>query len=119
MAGIWLAPGVSCLQKGSPRELIEQFEREIGRKTIGNKPPPGTEIIKNWRGAYAHGVPDCLYRRATARIPDAAHEMYPIAELTACAKSRANCSTGPHKSAGSSARPFTGTPEISGAPSAA
>src|ERR1700720_480980 len=38
MAGIWLAQAVPVYKQGFPRELIEQFEQAIGRKTIGNKP---------------------------------------------------------------------------------
>jgi phosphopentomutase len=46
MAGIWLLRAFPVYKQGFPRELIERFEREIGRKTIGNKPASGTEILK-------------------------------------------------------------------------
>src|ERR1700730_6819800 len=46
MAGIGLSQAFPVYKHGFPRELIEQFERAIGRKTIGNKPASGTEIIK-------------------------------------------------------------------------
>ncbi len=45
MAGIWLPQAFPVYKQGFPRELIEQFERAIGRQTIGNKPASGTEII--------------------------------------------------------------------------
>src|ERR1700747_1271301 len=46
MAGVWLDQAFPVYQKGFPKELIEEFEKQIGRKTIGNKPASGTEIIK-------------------------------------------------------------------------
>src|SRR6201981_565524 len=57
VAGIWLAQAFPVYKHGVPKELIEQFERAIGRKTIGNKPASGTEIIKelgeeHWRKGF-------------------------------------------------------------------
>src|SRR5713226_3451689 len=46
MAGVWLEQAFPVYKHGFPKELIEEFERQIGRKTIGNKPASGTEIIK-------------------------------------------------------------------------
>ncbi|PYU36367.1 MAG: phosphopentomutase, partial [Acidobacteria bacterium] len=36
MAGIWLDQAFPVYKQGFPRELIEQFEEAIGRKTLGN-----------------------------------------------------------------------------------
>src|SRR2546421_3558142 len=46
MAGVWLDQAFPVYKQGFPRELIEQFEEAIGRKTLGNKPASGTEILK-------------------------------------------------------------------------
>src|SRR5262249_47656287 len=46
MAGVWLDQAFPVYPNGFPRELITEFERQIGRGTIGNKPASGTEIIK-------------------------------------------------------------------------
>jgi phosphopentomutase len=46
MAGVWLDQAFPVYKHGFPKELIEEFEKQIGRKTIGNKPASGTEIIK-------------------------------------------------------------------------
>src|SRR6202140_5037838 len=46
MAGVWLDQAFPVYKNGFPRELIEEFEKQIGKKTIGNKPASGTEIIK-------------------------------------------------------------------------
>ncbi|MFZ0879987.1 MAG: phosphopentomutase, partial [Candidatus Acidiferrales bacterium] len=46
MAGIWLDQAFPVYPHGFPAELIAEFERQIGRRTLGNKPASGTEIIK-------------------------------------------------------------------------
>ena len=46
MAGIWLDQAFPVYPNGFPREIIDAFEKQIGRGTIGNKPASGTEIIK-------------------------------------------------------------------------
>src|ERR1700720_2016839 len=46
MAGVWLDQAFPVYKNGFPKVLIEAFEKQIGRKTIGNKPASGTEIIK-------------------------------------------------------------------------
>src|SRR4029077_18805952 len=46
MAGVWLDQAFPVYPHGFPREVIREFEGQIGRETIGNKPASGTEIIK-------------------------------------------------------------------------
>jgi phosphopentomutase len=41
MAGIWLDRAFPVYPHGFPKELIAEFERRIGRKTLGNKPASG------------------------------------------------------------------------------
>src|SRR5664279_1741257 len=41
MAGILLPQAFPVYPKGFPPEMIEEFERRIGRKIIGNKPASG------------------------------------------------------------------------------
>ena len=42
MAGVWLDQAFPVYPNGFPRDLMDQFEKAIGRKTIGNKPASGT-----------------------------------------------------------------------------
>jgi len=44
MAGVWLDQAFPVYHHGFPPEIIEPFEKQIGRKTLGNKPASGTEI---------------------------------------------------------------------------
>src|SRR6201987_3723842 len=46
MAGVWLDQAVPAYPNGFPKYLISEFERQMGRRTLGNKPASGTEIIK-------------------------------------------------------------------------
>src|SRR5690242_4255311 len=46
MAGIHLAKPFPLYPHGFPPEIMKEFERRIGRETLGNKPASGTEIIK-------------------------------------------------------------------------
>jgi len=46
MAGIWLERAFPVYAQGFPPEVMQPFERAIGRKTLGNKPASGTEILK-------------------------------------------------------------------------
>jgi len=112
-------PGVSCLQKGFPRELIEQFgardwpqnDSETTRLRHRDHQELGEEHMRTGS--------DCLYV-GRQRIQIAAHEdVIPIAELYRMCESRANCSTDRQKSAGHLRAPSPARQEISGAPSAA
>src|SRR6266496_3924699 len=44
MAGVWLEQAFPVYKNGFPKDLIEEFEKLIGKKTLGNKPASGTEI---------------------------------------------------------------------------
>src|SRR5579872_488157 len=46
MAGIHLAKPFPLYPHGFPREVMDEFERRIGRTSLGNKAASGTEIIK-------------------------------------------------------------------------
>jgi len=68
---------------GVDRGLGEQ----IGRKTIGNKPASGTEIIKNWRRHVRTGKP-IVYTSCDSVFQIATHEeVIPVAELYICVRS--------------------------------
>src|SRR5258708_13407162 len=47
MAGVGLAQAFPLYKHGFPKELIQEFEKQIGRKTIVNQPPPRPAHIKN------------------------------------------------------------------------
>jgi phosphopentomutase len=111
MAGIWLPQAFPVYKHGFPRELIEQFERAIGRKTIGNKPASGTEIIKELGEEHVRTGFPIVYTSGDSVFQIAAHEdVIPIAELYRMCEIARKMLDGPNKVGRVIARPFTGTP---------
>jgi phosphopentomutase len=111
MAGIWLPQAFPVYKQGFPRELIEQFERAIGCKTIGNKPASGTEIIKELGEEHVRTGFPIVYTSGDSVFQIAAHEdVIPIAELYRMCEIARKMLDGPNKVGRVIARPFTGTP---------
>jgi phosphopentomutase len=111
MAGIWLPQAFPVYKHGFPRELIEQFERAIGRKTIGNKPASGTEIIKELGEVHVRTGFPIVYTSGDSVFQIAAHEdVIPNAELYRMCEIARKILDGPHRVGRVIARPFTGTP---------
>lgn len=111
MAGIWLAQAFPVFPHGFPREMIEEFERQIGRKTLGNKPASGTEILKELGEEQVRTGKPIVYTSGDSVFQIAAHEeVIPIAELFRMCEIARNILHGPHQVGRVIARPFTGTP---------
>ncbi len=82
MAGIWLDQAFPVYPNGFPREIIEAFEKQIGRGTIGNKPASGTEIIKELGEEHVRTGKPIVYTSGDSVFQIATHEdVIPIAEL--------------------------------------
>jgi phosphopentomutase len=111
MAGIWLDQAFPVYPHGFPKELIAEFERRIGRRTLGNKPASGTEIIKELGEEHVRTGWPIVYTSGDSVFQIAAHEdVIPIAELyRECEIARALLD-GPNRVGRVIARPFTGTP---------
>jgi phosphopentomutase len=111
MAGVWLDQAFPVYKKGFPRDLIEEFEKQIGRKTIGNKPASGTEIIKELGDEHVRTGKPIVYTSGDSVFQIAAHEdVIPIAELYRMCELARKLLAGPHRVGRVIARPFTGTP---------
>jgi phosphopentomutase len=111
MAGIWLDQAFPVYKNGFPRELIAEFEKQIGRKTIGNKPASGTEIIKELGEEHMRTGYPIVYTSGDSVFQIAAHEeVIPIAELYRMCEIARKLLDGPHRVGRVIARPFLGTP---------
>lgn len=110
MAGIWLDQAFPVYPYGFPEDLIAEFEKRIGRRTLGNKPASGTEIIKELGEEHVRTGFPILYTSGDSVFQIAAHEgVIPIAELyRECEIARALCD-GPNRVGRVIARPFVGT----------
>ncbi len=111
MAGIWLSQAFPVYPKGFPRELIERFEQAIGRKTLGNKPASGTEIIRELGAEHIRTGFPIVYTSGDSVFQIAAHEeVIPIEELYRMCEIARKMLDGPHRVGRVIARPFVGTP---------
>lgn len=111
MAGIWLPQAFPVYKRGFPRELMDEFERAIGRKTIGNKPASGTEIIKELGEEHVRTGFPIVYTSGDSVFQIATHEdVIPVAELYRMCEIARKMLAGPHKVGRVIARPFTGAP---------
>jgi len=110
MAGVWLDQAFPVYKNGFPKELIEEFEKQIGRKTIGNKPASGTEIIKELGEEHVRTGKPIVYTSGDSVFQIAAHEdVIPITELYRMCEIARKLLDGPHRVGRVIARPFTGT----------
>jgi phosphopentomutase len=67
---------------GFPRDLMDEFERRIGRSTIGNKAASGTAIIEELGPAHISTGAPIVYTSADSVFQIAAHEeVIPVDEL--------------------------------------
>jgi phosphopentomutase len=111
MAGVWLNQAFPVYKHGFPREIIDAFESQIGRKTIGNKPASGTEIIKELGEEHVRTGKPIVYTSGDSVFQIAAHEdVIPIAELYRMCEIARKLLDGKHRVGRVIARPFTGTP---------
>jgi phosphopentomutase len=111
MAGIWLDQAFPVYKNGFPPEIIQPFEKAIGRKTLGNKPASGTEIIKELGEEHVRTGFPIVYTSGDSVFQIAAHEdVIPIAELYRMCEIARKLLDGPHKVGRVIARPFTGAP---------
>ncbi len=109
MAGVWLDQAFPVYKQGFPKELIEQFERAIGRKTLGNKPASGTEILKELGEEHLRTGYPIVYTSGDSVFQIAAHEeVIPIAELYRMCEIARKMLDGPHRVGRVIARPFVG-----------
>ncbi|WP_077299594.1 phosphopentomutase [Virgibacillus pantothenticus] len=87
MTGHWEIMGLHIEQpfrtfpEGFPDELIQELEKQTGRKVIGNKPASGTEIIEELGEEHMETGALIVYTSADSVLQIAAHEeIIPIDE---------------------------------------
>ncbi len=82
LAGLVLERPFPVFPGGFPRELIEDFERRIGRPTLANKAASGTAIIEELGQEHVLTGKPIVYTSADSVFQIAAHEdVVPVAEL--------------------------------------
>ncbi|AWB45067.1 phosphopentomutase [Paenibacillus sp. CAA11] len=118
MTGHWELMGLKIdtpfqtYPNGFPRDLMARFEQETGRKTIGNKPASGTEILDELGEEHVRTGALIVYTSADSVFQIAAHEeVVPLDELYRACEIARRLTLEPEHSVGRViARPFVGSP---------
>ena len=111
LAGVVLDKPFPVYPQGFPPEVIEAFERAIGRKVLGNKPASGTVIIEELGAEHLRTGYPIVYTSADSVFQIAAHEqVIPVEELYRMCRIAREILTGPHAVGRVIARPFEGEP---------
>src|SRR5947209_6222866 len=111
MVGIHLDEPFPLYPRGFPPEVMREFERRIGRGSLGNKPASGTEIIEELGAQHMRTGSPIVYTSADSVFQIAAHEeVIPIWELYRMCETAREILRGPDEVGRVIARPFTGTP---------
>lgn len=110
IAGLVLDKPFPTYPNGFPREVIQEFERKIGRKTLCNRPASGTEIIRELGDEHVRTGYPIVYTSADSVFQIAAHEeVIPIEQLYEMCRIARELLTGEHNVGRVIARPFLGT----------
>ncbi len=109
MAGIILDQPFPTYPHGFPLEIIQPFERAIGRQVLGNYPASGTEIIKQLGEEHVRTGRPIVYTSGDSVFQIAAHEaVIPIEDLYCMCRLARRLLQGPHRVGRVIARPFEG-----------
>ena len=82
LTGLVLDRPFPVFPKGFPRELMDEFERQIGRGTLANKAASGTAILDELGAEHLRTGKPIVYTSADSVFQIAAHEdVVPVPEL--------------------------------------
>ena len=111
MVGIHLQKPFPLYPRGFPREIMDEFERRIGRATLGNRAASGTEIIQELGEEHMRTGSPIVYTSADSVFQIAAHEeAIPVWELYKICETAREILHGPYEVGRVIARPFVGSP---------
>ena len=110
MMGLIVTEPFRTYPNGFPPEVMAEYERRIGRKTLGNKPASGTVILDELGEEHMRTGAPIVYTSGDSVFQVAAHEdVIPVEELwRICAEAR-QLMRGEHNIGRIIARPFIGT----------
>lgn len=109
LAGVRLSTPFPTFPDGFPADFLARFEQRINRKTIGNYPASGTEIIEQLGEEHVRTGNIIVYTSADSVFQVAAHEeVVPIVELYQICRIAREMLTGDLAVGRVIARPFIG-----------
>jgi phosphopentomutase len=111
IAGVVLGKPFPTYPKGFPPEIIEPFEREVGRQVLGNKAASGTEIIAELGDEHLRTGRPIVYTSADSVFQVACHVwVVPLEQLYEWCRIARRILQGEHRLGRVIARPFDGEP---------
>ena len=109
IAGIVSPQPLPTYPNGFPADLIAEFEKRTGRKTICNLPYSGTDVIRDYGDEHCKTGALIVYTSADSVFQIAAHEdIVPVTELYRYCEIARELLTGKHAVGRVIARPFMG-----------
>jgi phosphopentomutase len=112
MAGIVLDRPFPTYPDGFPPEVIEPFEKAIGRSVLGNRPASGTEIIAELGEEHLRTGRPIVYTSGDSVFQVATHvDVVPLEQLYEWCRTAREILDGEHRVGRVIARPFAGDPE--------
>ena len=111
LGGVPLTQAFPTYPDGFPADIMEAFEAKIGRKTLGNYPASGTEIIKDLGEEHMQSGKPIVYTSGDSVFQIAVHtDVIPLPDLYNMCKIARKLLTGKHAVGRVIARPFIGAP---------
>jgi phosphopentomutase len=111
IAGLVLDSAFPTYPHGFPADIIEAFEKKIGKKILGNYPESGTKIIEELAEKHLNTGRPIVYTSADSVFQIAAHEdIIPLKNLYEYCRIARTILSGQHAVGRVIARPFMGTP---------
>lgn len=109
IAGLVSPQPMPTYPDGFPAEVIDEFEKRTGRKTLCNKPYSGTDVIRDYGREHVETGALIVYTSADSVFQIAAHEdVVPVPELYRYCEIAREILQGEHAVGRVIARPFTG-----------
>jgi phosphopentomutase len=109
LSGLILTKPFPLYPNGFPKELIDEFEKKIGTRTLGNKPASGTVIIQELGDEHIKTGFPIVYTSADSVFQIATHEqVIPIEKQYEICRTARALLQGEHGVGRVIARPFTG-----------
>ena len=110
MMGLIVEHPFRTYPNGFPPEIIAEYERRIGRRTLGNKAASGTVILDELGEEHMRTASPIVYTSADSVFQVAAHEeVIPVDELWRICGIARELMRGEHNIGRIIARPFVGT----------
>ena len=111
LMGLTVPVAFPLYPEGFPAEIVEPFEKAVGKKVLHNRPASGTEVIKQYGEEHMRTGRPILYTSGDSVFQIAAHEeVVPIETLYRWCEIARELLVGKHRVGRVIARPFVGAP---------